>query len=341
MKERKRYIDILKGVGIILVVFGHCNIDGNVKIWIYSFHMPLFFILSGIVYKNKYSNYRDILVNNAKSLLYPYFSLGIIAIVFNTLCGIIENRELDYIMLLKRIVALLYGNCIWENNYDYINTLWFLIALFTTKTVVSIFELTHQNIRDNLVFALFVGAGGSLWCSLYKCGIRLPWCLDISLLTIPFFVCGLILKNYFIKIKHKTIVGVLLLILGTIVAFVNEEYIGTRTDIYGMNIGNPFLFFGSALAISVAFLQLSIVCESLCKLSLLNYLGKQSLLIMAVHLYILKVLNYGSRKLNIQLDNPYILGILLLVGSSAVSYIFSNYFNWVYHWPSRQKTEYE
>lgn len=52
MKERIEYIDIAKGIGILLVIAGHLfAYRGPISRWIFSFHMPLFFILSGICYK--------------------------------------------------------------------------------------------------------------------------------------------------------------------------------------------------------------------------------------------------------------------------------------------------
>lgn len=39
---RKRWIDIAKGIGIILMVIGHADAPRLLKNWIYGFHMPLF-----------------------------------------------------------------------------------------------------------------------------------------------------------------------------------------------------------------------------------------------------------------------------------------------------------
>lgn len=54
-KDRLDFIDICKGLGILLVILGHIyEPNSRVGIWIYSFHMPLFLIVSGILlnYKN-------------------------------------------------------------------------------------------------------------------------------------------------------------------------------------------------------------------------------------------------------------------------------------------------
>ena len=43
-------IDVAKGIGIILVVIGHTNLPTLVMNLIYAFHVPLFFVLSGMVF---------------------------------------------------------------------------------------------------------------------------------------------------------------------------------------------------------------------------------------------------------------------------------------------------
>lgn len=52
MEHRIGYIDIAKGIGILLVYIGHCDLDykSNLFLWIYSFHMPLFFFISGSLF---------------------------------------------------------------------------------------------------------------------------------------------------------------------------------------------------------------------------------------------------------------------------------------------------
>lgn len=47
---RNRSIDVLKGIGIILVVFNHVSWGKGVFTYIQSFHMPLFFVLSGYLW---------------------------------------------------------------------------------------------------------------------------------------------------------------------------------------------------------------------------------------------------------------------------------------------------
>ena len=50
--ERKTYIDIMKCIGIILIVMGHIPITNRfIHDWIFSFHVALFFFISGYLHK--------------------------------------------------------------------------------------------------------------------------------------------------------------------------------------------------------------------------------------------------------------------------------------------------
>lgn len=66
-KERDNTVDILKGIAILLVVIGHFSPVQQVENFIYSFHMPLFFFLSGITFW--YSFGKKINKENIKQLL--------------------------------------------------------------------------------------------------------------------------------------------------------------------------------------------------------------------------------------------------------------------------------
>jgi acyltransferase len=53
MNKRIGWIDIAKGITILLVIVGHTLIGYKVNDYIYAFHMPLFFICSGLLFKPK------------------------------------------------------------------------------------------------------------------------------------------------------------------------------------------------------------------------------------------------------------------------------------------------
>ena len=77
--DRKRGLDIAKGIAIIFVIMGHSYSALNENLVLYyieSFHMPFFFIVSGILYKDgtkKSETFLSDFGNKVKKFLIPYF----------------------------------------------------------------------------------------------------------------------------------------------------------------------------------------------------------------------------------------------------------------------------
>ena len=68
--EHSRYlwIDVLKGIGILCVILGHTFIYGDK---VYYFHMPLFFILAGYLFRDG-QGWINIFLKNTKRIIFPY-----------------------------------------------------------------------------------------------------------------------------------------------------------------------------------------------------------------------------------------------------------------------------
>ena len=81
--SRSLTLDIAKGFGIILVVVGHCikayTIPG---IFIYAFHMPLFFLISGICFNGeKYQEFKPFFYKRLRQLLVPAVTFSAIIVL--------------------------------------------------------------------------------------------------------------------------------------------------------------------------------------------------------------------------------------------------------------------
>ena len=143
--ERKYWIDYAKAIGIALVVFGHV-IDGLHKAGIgfsdtvfelaysviYTFHMPLFFFLSGIFFEHSFFKRGTfgLTINKLDTLIYPY-------IVWSILQGGMEAGLSTYTN----------GNLSWAEVFTLWiprAQFWFLYALFlifmTTTLVYSVLK---------------------------------------------------------------------------------------------------------------------------------------------------------------------------------------------------------
>lgn len=83
--EQWKWVDIAKGIGIILVLLGHFNIPDTLRVEIYTFHIPLFFFLSGVVF-NGHKPINRFLGDEAKRMIVPYYRalllLGVLLFCF-------------------------------------------------------------------------------------------------------------------------------------------------------------------------------------------------------------------------------------------------------------------
>ena len=90
MKKRIGWIDSLRGIAMFFVIFGHAFYRRNNKIrnYIYSFHMPLFFFISGLTTKRSGMTLLQFLKKKCKDLLLPYLALNVFVFINNTSDGI-------------------------------------------------------------------------------------------------------------------------------------------------------------------------------------------------------------------------------------------------------------
>ena len=82
--NRIESIDVAKGIGIIFVVLGHIiNGSSLLNKWIFTFHMPLFFIISGICFSTKkYPNFYPFAIKRIKQLIVPLLCFTLFHIIF-------------------------------------------------------------------------------------------------------------------------------------------------------------------------------------------------------------------------------------------------------------------
>lgn len=197
MSKRIEFIDIARGIGILLVVLGH-NDFGYISPFahqvIYSFHMPLFFFLSGY-FLNVTVGFGDFAFRRFNSLLKPYY-FTIFMIYFMS----ISFGIMGFPTALRRIVKSLYASGYY---LDWVQ-LWFLPHLFVVSLYAFIFyklttKLDNRFLRWALL-ALTLWVASLFLQSFYPFSIPilgrsytlfgLPFSLDLTLLSGFFFIMG-------------------------------------------------------------------------------------------------------------------------------------------------------
>lgn len=312
------------------MVLGHCGIPEYLLQPIYMFHMPIFFVISGYLYDDRGVNFTDFLKRKARSLLYPYFVLGTLVIVYNTVVAIASgHNSLEEVG--KRIAALMYGNYIWENNALYIGVLWFVVALFCSEVLY--YAVMHLTGKCRIVFVAVTTVVGIFFSilNMYQ-KVRLPWCLDIAFIAYLFFFVGAYIRDYEISAQKGVLMGILgFIVRGCNLFFMKElNFHMLRVDMLYMNYGILPLFLISASLISIGLIGLTrAVYASGRRFQAVEHMDKISILIMVIHLYVIQLL---GRLVDAWAVKFLIASMVAVIGGIIVE----KYMPWVYRFPVKK-----
>lgn len=132
-KKRLGYMDIARGIAMLCIIMGHFGIV-TVNRFVYSFHVPFFFLLSGYFYSQR-GTWKEFILTKAKQLLIPY-AIGVAGIMIATsICfPLLGYSLLDLALRLKYILkaGILGAGTLHMVPFEIhqIGALWFLLALF-------------------------------------------------------------------------------------------------------------------------------------------------------------------------------------------------------------------
>lgn len=325
MKQRIQYLDVCKGIGIILVVLGHIIITNPIRTWIYSFHMPLFFFLSGYIFCfSKTSSFKNFVNKRLKTIVVPYFVFAFFFYIYWLLIEIRFRTEGLSVNKLKPLIGIFYGNGPW---LTFNIVLWFLPCLFITEiTFYLIIKFTKE--QKYVFLILFISSIIGYLISIYL-KFRLPWDINIMCTSIVFYGLGYILHESNLDNKlttmQESIFIILLLSVNIPIAFINKA-----VDMDFLTLGNYFLYYIAAIS---GTLFLYLICKKIKHCNWLSFLGKNSLIIMCIHdplkRIIIKIVSVVSKISTDTIRNSILgsllcLSIILLISVIAI-YIINNY----------------
>lgn len=325
-KKRIYWIDIAKAIAILCIVFGHTLRGGIAQIIVYSFHVPTFFLLSGMTFREK--TFKEQIKSDFLRILVPYFSFGIISILIFFFLGKFAASQLQLdvdISLGNNLWGLIYANpSVQDMKFNM--PLWFLPCLFITKTV---FNLLCKLLRkkEMLVFGCVIIAAVSFVYSSLN-GPDLPFNISVALKMLMFFSLGRIfvlnistIENCFNKAHKALFAGIALLAIASVVACFNSK-IGYYIDDFN-NI-TLFLITSVTGSFGVCFFSMGI---GRCRV--LEYVGKKTLSILVMHKFpVLLFQTVGPQK-NILMQYDTMLGIVASLVVAVIAIIMCLIADWI------------
>lgn len=272
-KPRLPQIDIAKAILIILVVIGHTHFTYSK--YIYWFHMPCFFIISGYLLKPQ--DIRYFFKKKSISYFIPLFLFGVIDLL-------LSNK-----LTILGILQLLYNGRVMGGVY------WFVPCLLLSSLTVLIVEKFCKSYKTiiyiafisiSVIYSRYIIPDDSMKYPLYLC---FPWNIDVSILASSYLALGMYLRNSSILdklLRPKYLVAITLIICGFIVIDY-MEIADFRLDMK-YSVYENFIFITLLPICSFLLLfQLSKLLSTINFLSsFLMMVGKASLYIMYVHLII-------------------------------------------------------
>lgn len=269
-------IDIARGIAIFLVVLGHAlPTGGDAKRYVYYFHMPLFFLISGLLLKaEKPASFGEALSVFGKKLrayYVPYVVWGLIYAQFG----------------LENIFRILYGSRPAIMDADSVSSLWFLpvmlLAALICPPLLSLAESTgHPPVLTGVCAACLFAV------SLLLPGIDkgYPLGFDIALAGAAFMLLGRMIRpltDVLVNRKKLTVI----LAMAFSVLFALSVLFLTPADIhvemYRGGYGNLFFFFLNALSGSFAVILWAMAADSLPFKGAAVYVGQNTLGILLIH----------------------------------------------------------
>ena len=333
-RARWQWLDAAKGLGIALIVWGHIysiTEPTALQVYVYAFHVPLFFFVSGLTFRPESSTLSQLWRSKARTLLLPYLVYAFLGFLFY-LAGFsfakamgLKLAQFDY-GLWPPLIGVLYGSL---GDGHLVNTpVWFVVALLCTLLIGQALNQFVASKALRLPLALVIAAAGH-WVGGQ---VKLPFSLAPAMLGLVFFQAGFQLKGMVFGLKAEPKKLWLVLVVSLAVSLFSQVngFVAQATPAVG-HLGWFLLFGFAGTFATLALVQLIEPCAGW-----LAFLGRYSLHIMLIHFLIIKSVKVALTTLAhidmATIDSSTFYGGLVLAATAILLvptvYIMERYLPW-------------
>lgn len=316
-KQRIEYIDLIKGIVIVLVVFGHCGIPVSPRVMhMMSFmRMPTFVFLSGLFFST-YGSFRKMLVKKVDRYIIPLY--------FFTFFYLVALPFRYEYMTIPEFKGFIYDIVV-NLSINRVNEhLWFLQMLFCLSVLSFVIErfVKRSSIKKmavcfllSIVFFVLNGYLKETEKSFHIVRVLYNARVVQAIVMLPFFYAPFLLKSMILQEHNKRRMWVLL-----VVAIVALWCCGTVELCHHVAVfGDSYfrLVIGQSAGIYVMYF----VGYMLKRVFYFSYVGRYSLIVFATHGLIGRIINA-----HLGIANHYVMFLIIVISAPAVIWFFRRCF---------------
>lgn len=296
------YIDTAKGIGILSVLIGHIFPRQNVD-FIYLFHMPLFFFISGYLLSPQPTT--NFITKKTKGLIIPYIYFALIIITLNTVISAILG-SLTIVDVAKSLIKSVYGGALLKGD---LGAYWFITVLFISIIILN-WMLNNLNTRKILLITIAMYSAFFI-NQHYIASIVFPLGVNICLQAIPLMYIGYLSRNNQKFFKILSAAGMAFLLM-----YVLLQPESMRVDFKASQYGIPVI--NTLLSITWIYITF-LLSNALKEIDILKFIGSASLTIMFTHQWI------HFHLIALGIENLYAILIITLLLSIACHLLFKKW----------------
>lgn len=228
--------DIVRGLGMVFVVAGH-GFGGDIERFVNMFHIPLFFFVSGLVFKFVGRSFLDALVflrKSLKSLWWPSLRYGVFFVLTHNLFAHWGLYHVPRYGLAETAMALARHVAFFKTE-RLEGAMWFLTALFVGRCLLYAVTWLSSGVSDNAprirlaVELSLVGCFFAIGCTAFYIRLDIPGNADAACSLLPFLYAGFKLKRT--DLARPWLLGASLAVLVLLFVFDNRSIHMNRNNI--------------------------------------------------------------------------------------------------------------
>ena len=324
-KKRILWLDQLRAISFFIVILGHVNMSYDVIKFIYSFHMPLFFIISGMTFRpDKYQSLGKRSKDKFKKLILPHFWMNLLMLpLWIYTFKVLSSASPDWITLLKGIFYINSGKYQSPSNAT-----WFLAALFLTELLFALcYQFSKGNRQILSIAVVILGLIGFLESN-NKSNYEGPWHVEAVFTAIVFYMAGYYFMQYLPTItdflacrKNYFCSLTTLLCIGIWCSLENG-----RVSMNGNTYDSILYFYAAAFCLSFAIV---LIVMKLPALRLFDYVGKNTIAYVGIHIPVIRVIQKTYPIVDASQLNSFLLAVFVYLVMIPITMLINYCFPYI------------